>query len=204
MSRNIKNFSREREREMEQLKRGERERRREEARDTMWTEGAEVIQTSGNGENETKEGYIYIYAEGTTGSVPPSVQSNYSRRVAVAECVRDLWLVFAAKRLHLSVRCLSKQRYTRNSFSINFATPFFHSSTAYSFHQRSCWLPCDRHLSFLPLPCGISTEKQGGSWHGFIPSFLSTFGWRISRNGKNEMKRNGKGWRCSRFFFWIE
>lgn len=45
---------------MEQLKRGERERRREEARDTMWTEGAEVIQTSGNGENETKEGYIYI------------------------------------------------------------------------------------------------------------------------------------------------
>lgn len=36
----------------------------------------------------------------------------------------------------------------------------------------------------------------------FIPSFLSTFGWRISR--KNEMKRNGKGWRYSRFFFWIE
>lgn len=56
---------------VEQLKRGrEREKRKHNANRT----GAEVIQTSGNGENETKEGYIYIRMEGTT--LPPLLRAK--------------------------------------------------------------------------------------------------------------------------------
>lgn len=128
------------------------------------------------------------------------VQSNYSRRVAVAECVRDLWLVSET----LASLCSL-------SFQATIYAQLFLDQLRYSFlppripftNEAVGFLAIATFRFFRSLvEYKLRNKGARDTDSRFIPSFLSTFGWRISR--KNEMKRNGKGWRCSRFFFWIE
>lgn len=136
----------------------------------MRTESAEVIQTSGNGGNETKAD---IGGRGRSLSI---VQSNYSRRVAVAECaaicdsyLRQKTLVVCFPSLYLFLRCLARNGYSRDMLPFFTRTPrlSFLLSSQFKRRSRSAFfsglflqlLSVDQlhpAISFFPLQCSGS------------------------------------------------
>lgn len=182
MSRNIKNFHEPGD-EHEQLKRirgGQGDKAANvsgAARDTMRTEGARVIQTSGNGENETKADI-----RGRDAVVSwASCKSNYSRPSGGGWTCRDLWLVFATKdapRCICSLRCFPRKRALLGARRVSIFHVYISVSSSSYLLSRF-----ERRANTISQRVELSTSRVDVTWPKPPRTVLHThkyFQWRRS------------------------